>query len=284
MLFSDGDFALCCRVVPDDFPNGGDGDVSGVGVFDADDRGCDGGLHVGALKAQVGVYHLAVNEPQIFAVAQGLGADDPAVVQGKAVGIPGQVLSLYGAVAHGDILPMPESVLGVKDTVFKEGVLYVLKGILPRKADIAEDNILRTHHEILADGGGILHADTPCGPAELRGNNVAVFYGHIGALPQSLDAVHFCSRDGDVPRVPQGGPAIGGHFSVFDDKVIVMPEGVAQVIKAVLRPYVGALLKGAFPVRGAVESAVPHGKIVASVKGPLLVKGLIFNDFHRILL
>ena len=52
----------------------------------------DSGPHLAVLKGQIAVYHLAVNELQPLAVAQGLGADDGAVVKGHVLAVPGQVL------------------------------------------------------------------------------------------------------------------------------------------------------------------------------------------------
>ena len=54
----------------------------------------DGGIHIGILKGQVSAFHGAVDQGQVLAVAQGLGADDAAVFQGQILGEPAQVLAL----------------------------------------------------------------------------------------------------------------------------------------------------------------------------------------------
>jgi hypothetical protein len=88
-------------------------DPAGAGVLDGENVTLYVGLYVGILERQVGSFHGAVDECQIFAIAQGLGADDVAVDKGQTVGEPCQILAFDGAVADGDIFAVPEGVLGV---------------------------------------------------------------------------------------------------------------------------------------------------------------------------
>ena len=69
--------------------------MSRQGILDTEYRRGNGRLHIGTLKGQIRVDHLAVNQPQVFAVAQWLGADDSAVFKSDMLAVPGQVFAFY---------------------------------------------------------------------------------------------------------------------------------------------------------------------------------------------
>ena len=164
--------------------------------------------------------------------------------------------------------------------VFKEAVFDVLEGILALQGHIPEGKIPGAEHKVFPCYATGIHGDAPSEPAELRGFHIAVFHGDIAAFPQRLDAVKLTAPDGHILGVPQGRPAQGGQLAVFNCQADVVPEGVAQVEKAVGHLNVPAFLEGAFPVRRTVEFTVFHQKILLPIQGPLLVEGLILKDFH----
>ena len=59
-----------------------------------------------------------------------------------------------------------------------------------------------------------------------------------------------------VPVVPHGCPAAFSGDAVMDPGAGDMPEGVAQIKKAVPDRNVTAFFQGGFAVSGAVEAAV----------------------------
>ena len=97
---------------------------------------------------------------------------------------------------------MPESVLGIELTVFKDGIPNVLKGIFALHAHTTKMQVCGTHHEVFALGAAVLHPDFPYGPAEFRGNNIAASHFYFTALPQRFDTVKFAVRNLDVIRIP----------------------------------------------------------------------------------
>ena len=80
--------ALGIGIVPDDFPHRRHLNGAGQRIFNADHWGGDGGFYLGFFKTEIGIFHLAVNEGQVFAVAEGLGAFNLTVDQGQAIGVP----------------------------------------------------------------------------------------------------------------------------------------------------------------------------------------------------
>ena len=77
------------RIAGNDLTDAVGSDVAASGIFDGDDMAVNGGLHIGVFKGKVGAFHGAVDQLQILAVAQRLGADDMAVHQGQTLGEPG---------------------------------------------------------------------------------------------------------------------------------------------------------------------------------------------------
>ena len=64
------------RIAGNDLTDAVGSDVAASGIFDGDDMAVNGGLHIGVFKGKVCIFHGAINEPQILAVAKGLRADD----------------------------------------------------------------------------------------------------------------------------------------------------------------------------------------------------------------
>ena len=79
--------------------------------------------------------------------------------QGQTIGIPGQIFAFDDAVSHRDVFPVPEGVLCLKATVFKHGVFDLLERVFALICDIAEGQVLGSHHKVLTGRLGILHAD-----------------------------------------------------------------------------------------------------------------------------
>ena len=63
---------------------------------------------------------------------------------------------------------------------------------------------------------------------------------------------------------------------------MIMPERIAQIPKTVFHLNIAALLKSAFSICRSIKGTVLYKYILASIKRPLLIKGLIFNPFHII--
>ena len=105
--------------------------MAGKRIPDADNRSGEGGFYLRPFKAQVGIDHFTGDEPQIFAVAQRLGANDLAVLEGDVLAVPSQIFALHNAVADCDIFCVPECVFCVENTVFKDGIRDILERILP---------------------------------------------------------------------------------------------------------------------------------------------------------
>ena len=63
-----------------------------------------------------------------------------------------------------------------------------------------------------------------------------------------------------------------------------MPEGVAQIKKAVFHPDIPPLFKGAFAIRRALEGAIHHTKILFAIKSAFLIETLPTNRFHIVFL
>lgn len=94
------DLALCLVKIHDDFADLRHENAAGQRILDADYGRDDGGLHLGALKTQVCVDHLAVDQLEVFAVAKGLRADDPAVFKGEVFAVPRQILVFLSKPVH----------------------------------------------------------------------------------------------------------------------------------------------------------------------------------------
>jgi hypothetical protein len=61
-----------------------------------------------------------------------------------------------------------------------------------------------------------------------------------------------------------------------------VPEGIAQVEKAVPHGHIPALLERALPVCGTVKAAGGKLYAFAAVQGALLIKGHILKQFHGV--
>ena len=127
--------------VPDNLPSRRNINMAGQGILYAVNGGCQGRFYLGTLKGKVCADHLAVDEPQVLAVAKGLCADNLAVDKSNILAVPGEVFAFYYAVLYSDVFPVPEGILGVKVAVFKEGVLNVLEGIFSLHLHVPEGKV-----------------------------------------------------------------------------------------------------------------------------------------------
>ena len=239
-------------------------------------------MHIAFFKSKIRAFHFAVYQAQALAVAQGLGADDRAVVKGYVLAVPGQILSLDHAVSHHHVPGMPERVLGIEAAVFKGRVFDVLERIFSLEGYIGKMQVGGAHHEILALCGAVLHRDAMNRPAEFRRDDVAVPHRHLAALPQRLDAVKRGMGYFDVIGIPQRRPAKLRHPAVADHQPMVMPERIAQVEIATLDLDTGAFFQGAFSVGGAVKRAIDHLDVLHAIQGALLIQCLLLNPFHDV--
>lgn len=253
----------------------------GEGIFDAHDRGGDGGLDGGALESQVAIHHFAINEGEVFAVAEGLGADDPAVLEGEIFAVPGEIFTAKNGIFHGHIFRVPESVLAVDDAVFKEAVFDVLQRIFGAQLEIFRAHAVVFHEKIFALGGAVFEGYVVGEPAEFVGDDVAVFEADVSAFAKGFDAVELRVADADVLVVPEGGAAVFGEFAAREHEITIVPEAVAQVEEAVFDAHIPAFLEGAFAVGRAVEGAVLDECIVNAVEFAFFIESLILNDGHH---
>ena len=249
-------------------------------ILDAEHRGGNLGFHLRFFKAEVGVHHFAVDEFQVFAVAERLGADDLAVFQRQTIGVPGQILSLYHAVAHRNIFAVPESILRVKTAIGKGGVFNILERIFSLEIHMVELDVAGPEQKILTFGGAILHPDAIGSPAEFRRINIAAGQRNIPALPHGFDAVEFRVGDLDVMGIPEGGPAKGRQFTVVNGQLLIVPERIPQIHKAVFHPDIMAFLQGAFTVGWTVKTAVAHQHTAAAIQCTFFIIGLVFQNGH----
>ena len=101
--------------VNDDFADAVGVDAAAAGIFHGSDVTLHGGVDAAVFKGQVGVgFKGAVLQDEVLAVAQGLGAAYVAANQLEVLGIPPQEFPLDAGVVHGDVLALPEGVLGVQ--------------------------------------------------------------------------------------------------------------------------------------------------------------------------
>ncbi len=160
---------------------------------------------------------------------------------------------------------MPECILGIKMTILKHCVFYVLERVLAFQCHVFERDILRAHHKIFALRSGIIHFNVFHRPAKLRRHDVTTANHHVAALAKRLDTVHLCICDRNMVCIPERGAAQRRHFRVVNLQTMHMPERIAQVKKASVYLYVRRLLDRTFPIRRAVEGAVVYDNALASI-------------------
>lgn len=270
------------RNVADDLADSWQRDAAlGEGIFDAHDRRGDGGLNAGALEGEVAVYHFAINEGEVFAVAEGLGSDDPAVLEGEIFAVPGEIFAAEDGIFHGHIFRMPESVLAVDDAVFEEAVFDVLQGIFGAQLEVFRAHAVVSHEKIFALGGAVFEGYVVGEPAEFVRNDLAIFKPDVLAFAKGLDAVELAVCHGDVLVIPERSAAVFGEFAAREHEITIVPEAVAQVEEAVFDAHVPAFLEGAFAVGRAVEGAVLDECIVNAVEFAFFIESLILDDGHH---
>ena len=268
------------RIVHDQLAHGQRGDLAAARVFDAVDVGEDRRLHLRLFEGKIALLHAAVDQFQAFAVAKRLCPDDRAVLKRHVFAVPGQILALDHTVLYHNVFRVPERILGVEAAVREYGIRNVLEGVLSFQRHMVKDEMVRAHHEIFALGRAVFHFDPANRPAEFRGNNIAVRDPHVRALPKRLDPVHFGVPDRHIFRIPQGRAAIFGHLAVRDRKIMVVPERVAEIKKAVAGLNIAAFLKSALAVRRTVKAAVPNRQSAHPVQRPFLIKASVLNHLH----
>lgn len=279
-IFHD-DLSRGFRNVADDLADSWHADLTASKrIFDAHDGGGDGGLNAGALEGEVAVYHFAINEGEVFAVAEGLGADDPAVLEGEIFAVPGEIFTAKNGIFHSHVFRVPKSVLAVDDAVFEEAVFDVLQGIFGAQLEVFCAHATISHEKILAFSGTVFERYVVGEPAEFVGDDVAVFEADVPALAKSLDAVELRVGDADVLVVPEGSAAVFGEFAAREHEITIVPEAVAQVEEAVFDAHIPTFLEGAFAVGRAVEGAVLDECIVSAVEFAFFIESLILNDRH----
>lgn len=281
LFLCENDFSRGFRNVADDLADSWQRDAAlGEGIFDAHDRRGNRGLDGGALESEVAIYHFAINEGEVFAVAEGLGADDPAVLEGEIFAVPGEIFTAKNGIFHSHVFRVPKSVLAVDDAVFEEAVFDVLQGIFGAQLEVFRAHAVVSHEKIFALGGAVFERYVVGEPAEFVGDDVAVFEADVPAFAKGLDAVELRVGDTDVLVVPEGGAAVFCERTIFQHEAVVVPEAVAQVEEAVLDAHVPTFLEGAFAVGRAVEGAVLHAYVLQTIQRALFIKLLVLNHHH----
>ena len=148
---------------------------------------------------------------------------------------------------------MPEGVLGVEHAVLKHRIGDVLEGVFALHAHVPEGQMAGAHHKVFALHIAVLHGGAPYRPAELGGADVTAPQLDVRALPQGLDAVELRSGELHILAVPEGRPAQLGHPAVPNNQPLIVPEGIAQVEKAMRCFDIPSLFECALPVRRTVK-------------------------------
>lgn len=203
----------------------------GEGIFDAHDRRGDGGLDAGALEGEVAIYHFAINEGEVFAVAEGLGADDPAVLEGEIFAVPGEIFTAKNGIFHSHVFRVPKSVLAVDDAVFKNPILNILQRILGAHLQIFCLNATISHEKILAFSGTVFERNIIAEPPKFVRNDLAIFKPDVLAFTKSLDAMKLAVCHGDVLVIPERSAAVFCELAVRQLQTAIMPKAVAKIKK-----------------------------------------------------
>ena len=103
MLFIPDDLAYAVRL-----------DISADGIFYADNISAQSGSYLAVFKGKVTILGGAILQNKIFAITEGLGALDVTTDKLQTFGIPAEVLSLDNAIVNGDVLGVPEGILGLE--------------------------------------------------------------------------------------------------------------------------------------------------------------------------
>ena len=276
------DVSLCAVDITNDLAHCRHADLTASKrIFDAHDRRGDGGLDAGALEGEVAIHHFAINEGEVFAVAEGLGADDPAVLEGEIFAVPGEIFTAKNGIFHSHVFRVPKSVLAVDDAVFEEAVFDVLQGIFGAQLEVFRAHAVVSHEKIFALGGAVFERYVVGEPAEFVRNDLAIFKPDVLAFTKSLDAMKLAVCHGDVLVIPEGGAAVFGERTIFQHEAVVVPEAVAQVEEAVLDAHVLTFLERALAVSRAVENAVLHAYILQTIQRAFFIKLLILNHHYK---
>ena len=233
-------------------------------------------MHVAVLKGKVAAFHRAVDESEVFAVAERLGALDVAAHEGEPLGIPAEILPVDDAVLRARPFRVPEGILGVEDAVFEAHALCVLEGIFAVKFDAVQMHAVRTEERVFRRHLPARERDVPAVPAELGGIDIAVAQRDVFTLPHRLDTVQLAALDRDIPIVPERGAAVLRHFAVAKVQPLDVPEGIAKVEEAVLCRQIFALFEGRFAVLLPFETAVSDECAPRHIERAFLPEALVF--------
>ena len=151
---------------------------------------------------------------------------------------------------------MPKGILGVKLTLFKKGVLDILKGIFPSERETPKGQVGSAEHKIFSRSRAILYGNTARKPEAFLGKNVARGNDDVLTFTECLCAVKLGALYGDVFRIPKGSAAKGREGAFFYRDPLAMPKGIPQIEEAAKGRNIAALLAGTFPVCFAVKGAV----------------------------
>ena len=113
-----------------DFTDGVHGDATRKGIFDAIHVARDYGLYLGIFKGEVAILHRAVFKHESLTVAKGLCTDNTAIDKANVLRVPAEVFSANLAIVDGHTVAMPESILGVQNTIVNDEVFTILEGVL----------------------------------------------------------------------------------------------------------------------------------------------------------
>jgi len=284
-LLSDDDFAgaLHNGVSNNHLAHAVQNDLAGAGILYRLHMTVDGGVDIGIFKSQVGILHAAVDELQILAVAQRLGADDFATHQGQVFREPAQVFSANDAVYYGHIFAVPESVLGVQETVADFQVFHVLKGILALDLHMVQGYIAAVEEEVLRTHLAVHNVDSIAFPAKLGRVNGTAVDGDVLAASECFDAAQVGIGDFAIFGIPDCCTASVIHPGIVKLEFLYMPQRISQREAAIVQCDVPGFLQCGFAICRACKYTVYNFTVGQMVKGPLLIVAHSFYSiFHNV--
>ena len=223
------------------------------------------GLHGGVLEGAVAVgAEGAVLQHQVVGVTERLLARYVAVDEAQAARMPAYVLAVEHGVVHGDVLHLPESVLGGNLCMVNLHVLDILEHILAVALQPVYVYVAAEHEGVSAAMQlEVLRPYALAPPEHLVGvGHLDVLQVKFLHLAEHLRRVNLRVAHRQVVGVPQGGAAPHVEMAAVNGESVHVPEGVVALEAAVGGHNVAALLYGrlALAYGHVVEVQVVRGE------------------------
>ncbi len=195
--------------------------------------------------------------------------------------MPAEVFAGDLGIIYGNVLCLPESIFGVEPGIAHHGVLCILKGVVALQVEAVDDDVLSVHKDVITvPGFYVAEPDVAAIPQGFSGvGQCYVFQREPVYLAEHFRGFYPGVEHPYVAGIPDSGTAVDGEETRFDQRVVVVPEGIFAHKFAFPGFDVATLFECRF---AGVEFHMLQTEVMCGKQGSFSFKEGIADDFFSV--